>query len=346
MSASVDEVREQSFRLLEEWLKSRKRRGMVSRNTIGVGIVVLDHLRRQCPIQPSEIITSGGEIKGSRHGLRQVLAKYGIPTTFLKEITTRQAPQDGRRLLDLLQWGADLGRLPPSDRDQLLCEMVEPLVELATKWLNRQRLKINIDRTQSPIVWINLILDEAKGRSGGVVEQHLVGAKLAQRYPDASIPNHPAHAADVQTERTGDFEIHRTTYHVTGAPTSGVIEKCIANLKADLHPVLLVPQSKKDKAHALAEIAAVESRITIMSIEDFIALNIIEMSTGYQQDFFSVLQTIVATYNQRLEKAETDLSLQIEMPSQVQMPPAHGTFKQAPKVEKEAGIQGKLDLGI
>lgn len=32
--------------------------------------------------------------------------------------------------------------------------------------------------------------------------------------------------------------------------------------------------------------------------------------------------------------------------AEVKMPPAHGTFKQAPKVEKEAGIQGKLDLGV
>ena len=30
---------------------------------------------------------------------------------------------------------------------------------------------------------------------------------------------------------------------------------------------------------------------------------------------------------------------------QVQMPPAHGTFKQAQKVTKEEGVQGSLDLG-
>jgi len=31
--------------------------------------------------------------------------------------------------------------------------------------------------------------------------------------------------------------------------------------------------------------------------------------------------------------------------AQVQMPPAHGTFKQAQKVRKDEGMQGALDLG-
>ena len=32
--------------------------------------------------------------------------------------------------------------------------------------------------------------------------------------------------------------------------------------------------------------------------------------------------------------------------AQVQMPPAHGTFKQAQKVTKEAGVQSEIDLGV
>jgi site-specific DNA-methyltransferase (adenine-specific) len=32
--------------------------------------------------------------------------------------------------------------------------------------------------------------------------------------------------------------------------------------------------------------------------------------------------------------------------AQVQMPPAHGTFKQAQKVKKAGGEQGALDLGV
>ena len=32
--------------------------------------------------------------------------------------------------------------------------------------------------------------------------------------------------------------------------------------------------------------------------------------------------------------------------AQVQMPPAHETFKQAQKVTKEAGVQSAIDLGM
>jgi hypothetical protein len=32
--------------------------------------------------------------------------------------------------------------------------------------------------------------------------------------------------------------------------------------------------------------------------------------------------------------------------AQVQIPPAHRTFKQAQKVKKDSGVQGGLDLGV
>jgi len=53
--------------------------------------------------------------------------------------------------------------------------------------------------------------------------------------------------------------------------------------------------------------------LTIISIEDFVALNIIEQATEEDKDFFSVLQDIVHIYNRRLAEVETDLSLQIEV---------------------------------
>ena len=39
-----------------------------------------------------------------------------------------------------------------------------------------------------------IIVENAKGRSGGIVEQQLVGAKLARRFQGVDISNHPAHA--------------------------------------------------------------------------------------------------------------------------------------------------------
>lgn len=175
------------------------------------------------------------------------------------------------------------------------------------------KVLIALDPKASPASWVNSILEKAKGFSGGVVEHHLVGARLARRFKGISIPNHPAHAGDQQTERAGDFTVSSLVYHVTAAPSRNVLQKCAGNLKAGLHPILLIPREQENKARILAQDDGIDKELTIISIEDFIALNIIELATEESKDFFSVLKEIVEIYNQRLAEVETDLSLQIEV---------------------------------
>ncbi len=304
---------EEGRKIFRDWLASCTRRGKISRNTVAIGIVVLDHLRRSCPLSRDEIVSQGGEISGTRSGLAKILEAYEIPNTYLKEATTRQGHQDGQRLLEKLEWGKKLTSMPSETREKLLLECIEDLREVACEWLRRQSLKFDVDRRHAPTTWISVILENAKGRSGGVVEQHLVGAKLARSYLDVNIPNHPAHAGDKQTERPGDFEISRIVYHVTSAPSRNVLQKCAANVMVGLSPVLLVPRGQLNKATVLAQDEGVDKQVSVLSIEDFIALNIIELATDENKDFFSILQEIVEIYNNRLLEVETDLSLQIEV---------------------------------
>lgn len=299
---------------LTEWLLSCTRRGDISRNTIAVGIVVLNHLRLKCPVDPTDVITPGGEIMGARSALRDTLESYGLPREkFLKEATGRQAGPDGKRLFEALEFGKSIAEIDQSTRDQFLREAIQVLVEKGLEWLARENIKISCDRQLSPSAWVSSILAESKGRSGGKVEQHLVGAKLEQRHPDLEVPNHPGHAADVQTGRSGDFTIGSTCFHVTASPGSDVIRKCAANLGAGLHPFLLIPRDQLEKARHLAEDQHVDSRLTIVAIEDFIAVNIIELSNGDQPRFAELLKLIVEKYNRRLEEVETDMSLRIEI---------------------------------
>jgi len=278
-----------------------------------MGIVVLDHLRRACPVSRDEAISEGGEVSGARSGLGTILERYGIPRSYLREATTRQGHQDGQRLFDKLQWGNTLAGIPEDGRDELLLELVDGLRNLANQWLKRQNLKLDIDRRQAPTTWINVIVQNAKGRSGGVVEQQLVGAKLARRLKGIDIPNHPAHAGDAQTERAGDFAIGQSVYHVTSAPSRDVLQKCAKNVTAGLYPILVIPREQENKARVLAQDEGIEKQVTIMPIEDFVALNIIELATEENKDFFSLLKEIVEIYNTRLSEVETDLSLRIEV---------------------------------
>jgi hypothetical protein len=95
---------------VDAWVQSCVRGGKISRNTIAVGIVILDRLRQRVPLTEADILSKGGEISGSRAGLRKILTKYGIAEKFLKEVTTRQAHQDGQRLLASLNWGKWIDR--------------------------------------------------------------------------------------------------------------------------------------------------------------------------------------------------------------------------------------------
>lgn len=300
-------------RLLDEWLDSCKQGEKVSRNTIAVGIVVLHHLRQKCPLSETDVFSKGGELVGARSTLSKTLALYGIPATFLKEATNRQVAPFARKLLDALSWGQSLTGLTSEERERAILAGINKFAELAHAWLGRQHLKVNCDRQHSPVAWIRSILDQAQGRSGGKVEQHLVGAKLEKRFPMATIANNPGHAGDIQTGRAGDFALGTTVYHVTAAPARAVIEKCGANLAAGLHPVLLVPRNAVTKAIHVAEDAGLDQRITIVAIEDFVALNIVEMSEGRDIEFAKTLKEIVNVYNRRLGEVETDMSLKIEI---------------------------------
>lgn len=311
--ADFDKIEQQSRQIFADWLESCTRHGKISRNTVAMGIVVLDHLRRACPVLRDEVVSQGGEISDARSGLGKILVSYSIPSSYLKEITTRQGHQDGQRLFEQLEWGKKLAEIPENERDELLLELVEELKSLANEWLKRQNLRLDIDRRQSPTTWINVIIENAKGRSGGIVEQQLVGAKLARRFKEISIPNHPAHAGDRQTERVGDFAISALVYHVTSTPSRNVLQKCAQNTRVGLHPILLIPREQENKARVLAQDEGIERELSIISIEDFVALNIIELAMEENKDLFSVLREIVEIYNKRLSEVETDLSLQIEV---------------------------------
>ena len=127
----IEEVKQQSRKILREWLDSCTRRGKIARNTVAAGIVVLDHLRQACPTSRDEVVSQGGEVSGARSGLGTILESYNIPRIYLKEVTTRQGHQDGQRLFEQFEWGKTLAEIPEDERETLLLELVEDLRNLA-----------------------------------------------------------------------------------------------------------------------------------------------------------------------------------------------------------------------
>lgn len=307
--------RENIAEIVEGWLASYrdKKRGIAARNVVAAGVVVLDRLLANLRLSEEDAFTPRGELKGARSGLRKVLARHGIPVTYLKEATGRQAATYARTLLEKLQWGE---RIPAAkqDRQKSLKDGIDVLVKEATAWLHRDPLKISCDRQCSPKIWVNTILKKAEGRSGGRVEQHLIGAKLQERYAEkVKVPRHPGHAGDVQTGRSGDFDLGRVSFHVTSNPTRDHLQKCKENAATNRVPVLIVPADKVEHARVYASDEGIENRVTILSIEDFVAHNVIEISSEYGVGVFDIMKAIIDEYNRRVLEVEKDNSLTIEI---------------------------------
>lgn len=77
--------------------------------------------------------------------------------------------------------------------------------------------------------------------------------------------------------------------------------------------MLLVPAEQGDKARILAQDEGVDKELSIISMETFITLNIIELATDENKDFLGVLNEIVEIYNRRLAIVESNPSLQIQV---------------------------------
>ena len=174
-------------------------------------------------------------------------------------------------------------------------------------------LQLEFDPEMSPEAWVRSLLTVTRGKSGGQVEKHLVGAKLERRYPETTILVHAASAGDTRTAAIGDFVVGSTAYHVTTAPSKPIIDSCVDSLAAGYHPVLLVPEDLVTRTKGMADMKGVADNITILSLEDFVALNIIQMSAGQKSRFLNTLNDILEAYNRRIEEVESDQSLRVQI---------------------------------
>lgn len=181
--------------------------------------------------------------------------------------------------------------------------------------LNKERLRFSYNPQAATTANIASLLAAADERKrSGCVAQHLVAAKLAIRFPNVVIPDHPCSAADAVTGRDGDFQIADTVFHVTVAPGPQVVAKCGRNVKSGLRPVLLVPERRYPLALSAVVEAGLEESVTVYAIEGFVAQNIEEMSEFDGKRYRRGLRSVLDEYNRRVAKAESDQSIMVQIP--------------------------------
>ena len=279
------------------------------------------------PLDEGGFITEGGgQVKGlSGPAVQRILKDHGIGRVLSSEggRTSRGTVSFARqyvRFLNKLEPGALKGVSAQAKRGAF--ESIEArLVELVRGHFSAQKLAVPVGAELSPTAMVSAILEAAKDRQAetpgstvlGAVAQHLVGAKLALRFPEAAVANHPYTAADEQTARAGDFQVGDSVFHVTVTPGEAVLKKCAANLGANLRPVLIVPSRKLSAALAQAEDLGIEGRLDVYDLERFVSANLAEIAGFSSTELRKAFARLIEVYNQRLQAVETDHSLMIRL---------------------------------
>ncbi len=317
---AMKELEEKCGEGLQKWFANEQANleGGSDKYVVCAGIAVAQVLVEAFPIAEKDYITDGNQVKTSGSLIRKVLKVCGEERKYVSEggRTTRGTRPSAERLVSVLNAIPELAMASKENRSAVARSLQSWLVENGVKpYFNKQKIEVDIslDKPGSQII-ADILETAAKRNAAGPVAQHLVGAKLALRYPALEIENYSYTTADKQLGRPGDFLLNDAVFHVTVAPGQDVVGKCGANIKKGYRPMLLVSDSKIQATRQLAELAGIQHRVGIHSLEQFVGQNVEELGEFGKAALAKNLRALLVKYNERVVAVETDRSLLIEIP--------------------------------
>lgn len=325
MSENITLVKSAIIDSVNEWYESqRKTNGGVDTNTMTVGLILGDHLKVSFPLDRSTYATNS-QVKGLSGGrISQILKEHGDQRRFTSEggRTSRGTLAKADSLAEKINDAALISgypRLTDDGKAEVISFLQGWFVEKIQKdYFGQQLVKAEIDPGRPVSIAIANILEEARTRTGhvgGAVAQHLVGAKLALRFPDHEIGNDSYSTADQQTSRPGDFSVGNTAFHVTMSPSERLIsQRCRDNILQGYRPIILVPENRVIGALQLVDNGGMIGQVSVVAIETFVGLNIEEMAYFTSSGVRKGIRALLEKYNERVVLSEPDPSLRIEVP--------------------------------
>ncbi|MFK4150413.1 DUF4928 family protein [Streptomyces fungicidicus] len=308
------------------WYESRRNsKGSVDSNVMCAGLYITEFLASGFPLT-RDMFAAESQVKGASGAkAKSILGEHGEHRRFTSEggRTSRYTIRHAETLADEINKAGEengVASLSETERSDLAALLQRWFVgRVRDDYFGKKRISADIDPENSVRTTVaNLIAAgrERGGTTAGAIAQHLVGAKLKIRFPGADINVESYTTADVQTGRAGDYEIGDTALHVTMAPGEKVFkDRCAHNLREGFRPRVLVPEDAVAAAIQIARLSGLENKVAIQSIEDFIGTNIEETAGFAKGGIRSKLRELLELYNQRIEKAESDMSLKIEIPA-------------------------------
>lgn len=312
----LDKPIEDAFKQWFDTLEIDINTGLPDWGPICTGLIVLERLIKDYVLDIEKHKTANGAQIG-RQGLplaKKILNKFQVGMKLTSGEfgrTNRSSIPTAERLLLALQ-PLGLENLPQNERNRILTELQERLIPTLMAYQEHFQVEMNYDPSISTEKFVRQILTKGSPKTSGAIAQHLVGAKLEMRFPDMEIPNHSASTADAPTERSGDFVIGDTVFHVTMAPQDLVFLKCKRNLVDNCRVYLLVPEKRVSQASRNAKIHELEDDIVIKSIESFVGQNIDELGRFSTELLLQEIRKLIVAYNRRIRVERYAPEIQIE----------------------------------
>jgi hypothetical protein len=306
----------------KNWYENqRAQNGSMNTNVMNAGLIVSHMMADGMPITDERLYSDGkSQVRGlSGSAIAKILEQHGETRIFTREggRTSRGTVFLAASIRDVLN-DTEISVSDPVDAVYVSSQLEAFFTKcVRLDYFDKQRITVDIDHTKPLSSVVSDILRAAAERSDkptGAVLQHLVGAKLQLRFPEEKIGSDRANAADMHTDREGDFQVGTTAFHVTTAPMEKLISRCVENKRAGYRPVILTLESKVQAARQMADNVGMSEQISVQSAEIFIGTNIEEISTYDGDRIREGLAKLIRTYNSRIEQIEIDKSLMIDEP--------------------------------
>lgn len=303
-------------RALDQFASENRFRG---RGPLSVALVVTQHAREKgLPLDSASLVTSGGgQVLGlGKNAVQSVLRRHGIERVLAAEggRTSRGSLSNMQHYVAFLN---ELSRDTAVDLDAVESFWIGRVLA----FFSSRPFTLRLDASRSLRFVVGDILAQAFKRQedvlgvnyAGAVLQHMTGAKLECALGKGKIEHNSFSTADAPGGRPGDFSVGDVAIHVTTAPGEAVIERCERNIDQGLRPVLVTTQRGVVVAEGLARNKKLADRIDIFEIEQFVALNLYELSDFEAERRRMAVDDLIGCYNEIIAEVETDPSLRIEV---------------------------------
>lgn len=315
----------------EHWYESLEKdssNGLPNWGPLCTGLIMLERLIKDYDLDIEHHKTSNGsQIRGQGLSLaHKIFAKFGISMKLNSGEfgrTNRSSVPTAEKLLNALK-PLHLESLPVDERNRMLSQVQKRLLDALLMYSDHFQVNTQYNPAMSTEKFVKSVLAQGNAKTSGAIAQHLVGAKLELRFPHIKISNYSASTADAPTERSGDFIIGDTIFHVTMNPGDLIFPKCLNNLRAGYRVYLLVPEEHIRLTIRKAKLYGLADDIVVKSIESFIGQNIDELGQFSTELLQQELMKLIEIYNRRIQIERYAPEISIENGISVELEPGEG----------------------